>query len=334
MEELKMSELKTEIDASDLYFPEDLTPAEIREKLDKQGFKPEFRPSSSLGEPTSSTSFNGRKTKIFYPPILIENRKIHWHQRSLSDEEYWSIIPKDLGEKEKENLYLMGIELVEGEWFRWVKQDFTTQIQSPEALPMPTKEEFPAVTYKKATEFPDPPLSDSIRENLESLATLGFFNNPAPRVKQQIDNPNKIPFEKIDRSELNSKLRSLLALELQKPEVKELAELMGKSGHLPIDKLDLEWGEKTVIDILLLKTDISSRRVQGIAKEISDTILFGIQKRKFPNPVSFLYTSLSEPFGLDMALYYNKCQETLNQANQALKKLEENLKIPETKQNV
>ena len=318
------------IGLSDYDFENDLTPLEIREKLDKEGYKPEFRPSIPLGEPTGSFSFKGKKA-IFYSPLLVGGKRIQWEQRALSDEEIQSVIPKDLGEKEKEDLALHGIELVDGTWFRWFKKGLTPQVRSPEALPMPPKEEMSAISEKKAKEHPEAlPDPERISERgCETLASLGFSDNPTGRSYVQVENPDKEPFPPY--MDLTTEFNSIIAETLQDPKVKELAEFMKKSQHIPLDLLDFEWGNGLVKTFLLGNTDISERRIDEISKKISKSLLLGIQKRKFPDPLSLFAPSSPEAWGINTNAYYEKVRDVMSKANAALKTLEAKLGVGEKK---
>jgi hypothetical protein len=288
------------IGLSDHDFPEDLTPTEIREKLDRQGFKPEFRPSDSL----------------------TEEEKTRWKQRKLSELELQILAPSlPLTPERIQDLYKDGIEQKNGVWYRWFKKALAKQASSPESLPFPSKGEMSVITKKQAEGHPEPlPDPEEITEKgCETLATLGFTERTSSG-KSQVDNPDKEPFPSF--MDIATKLGAITAETFRDPKVKELIEFMKKSEHIPLDLLDFEWGNGLVKTFLLEKTDISERRIDEISKEISKSLLLGIQKRKFPDPLSFFAPSSPEAWGIDMNSYYEKVRDVMSKANAALKSLE------------
>jgi hypothetical protein len=268
--------------------------------------------------------------------VKTENSNSYqWRTRDLSPEEIKALVPADITPEQKKELWDNGIEYLEDKWIRWYKHYSCKQVEAKDSIPMPNDEEMAEVTRRKAVEtctaIPSPENESKITDEAAlSLATLGFVDNGEPK-KQQTDNPDKVPYPK-DPYGYQSFLMANAAQELHKPEVKELIEVMKKAQHIPIDKLDLEWGQKLVTDYLLANTDISERRVETFAKEISTKLLYGIQNRKFPNPISFMFTNLQKPFGMDIEAsnkdYNEKVVKALSEANAALdalkKRVEEN----------
>ena len=64
-------------------------------------------------------------------------------------------------------------------------------------------------------------------------------------------------------------------------------------------------------------------------KDISTRLLYGIQTRKFPNPISFMFTNLTKPFGMDIEAsnkdYNEKVVKALGEANAALDALKKRI---------
>jgi hypothetical protein len=171
-------------------------------------------------------------------------------------------------------------------WHRIVISELTIQVKNVDSVPTPTNQELSDITYKKAVESvtgvnvapftpkrPARPVAGP-----DGLKGAGYVED-SHRAPSYTDTEDKVPFPQGRMMSAMTRMKAEEAMSgVSAFEAALLSASMRLGGRISVHVEDIMAATKLVADTLRSQTDIHERRIDRMAKDMAERVLYGFAR--------------------------------------------------------